>query len=274
METKSERPWVCSNHISEIAEPEDFKQPFIRFFENDYKGKTFGIREELLDAACLDLDKLETATSGDRNHETMDLAAGIADFDETERKKSNLRLLLVELKLDCISFNSLSKDKRNLVCKDRYSRDLLKAYSLEKKSFFIFTRSVKPQAERGFSQWGQERNCKFFDEWKALDPDRLNELLKFESDFPYRPITDLADFLSLVTKYIGNQDIDSLFEHVEYLRYQAESYYNRYKLGEVRHICDTVCQTLIPLVPKIERDQDYLNLLLDDFERLRARADI
>lgn len=189
-------------------------------------------------------------------------------------KKTSHRLLPVELKLDCVSFNSLSKDKGNLINKNLHSRDLLKAYSLEKKSFFIFTKSVAPQAERGFSQWGQERNCKFFDEWKALDPERLNELLKFESDFPYRPITDLTDFLSLTTKYIDNQDIDSLFDHLEYLRCQAESYYNKYKLEEVKHICDTVCQTLIPLVPNIEKDQDYFNLLLEDFERLRARADI
>lgn len=274
MGSKYEKPWVCCGLLAEMEDNEDFRQPFLSFFEKDYQGRTFGVRKELLDVTCIDLDKFETAISGGRNQETMDLAVGIADFDETERKKSSHRLLPIELKLDCISFRSLFKERRNLINKDQHSRELLQAYPLEKKSFFIFTKPVAPQAERGFNQWGRERGTDFFKEWKALDPDRLSELLRFESDFPYLPITDLKNFQATITKFIETQDFSSVFGYLEYLRDLAATHYRKYRLEEVKHISGTVLHIISPLLPQVTQDQEYLGLLLEDFEHLRTLSDI
>lgn len=86
-------------------------QPFIKSFsqiiDKDTPDVDFGFREETLQSLALDVDDMEEFHAIGEKQESMDAAFGIADYDATSCKISNQRIQLIELKLDCRSFNSL-----------------------------------------------------------------------------------------------------------------------------------------------------------------------
>lgn len=84
----------------------------------DSPGKSFGFDNRLLEAECIDSDKVEADRYGS-NEKTMDLIMGLADFNDVKQKYTRQYLLPIELKLNCVTFNVKLKCLKE---KDKHTR--------------------------------------------------------------------------------------------------------------------------------------------------------
>lgn len=109
--------------------------------ERDYKGRNYFNP----DIECLDMDTYETKECSGRKDCTVDAVIGIASC--VNKRKSRLRLLLVELRMNYRKAENLSFSK--LTEKVRHTRQLL-GYDLpiDSKSVFVFTEKVAYGVER------------------------------------------------------------------------------------------------------------------------------
>lgn len=112
----------CEDVLSSCRTYKNYKCTFEEIVQKDSGDKDFGFdKKRILKMQSFDVDEIErnTGKSGNKNC-TMDLVIGIASFDCTKRKFSNRRLLPVELKLNCKSFNpKIIGDLKN---KDEHTR--------------------------------------------------------------------------------------------------------------------------------------------------------
>ena len=268
MEKKTDTEYVYNKSVVDAAGIKDcFKHSFLYFLKKDYEGKFYGFSDRVLATYCVDMDELETDSPFPQNDNTMDLAIGIGRFDDTERVFSNKRLLPVELKLKCESFRSLHKDRERLIGKDVHTRDLLKEHNVDSKSIFLFTKEVAPEALRYFIQWKRESKVRF-GHWKAMDSEQYTEFIGFEEEFPYRTLTNLEDLDNILDSFIDDGDYEGMIDWLYGLKEKAESFLQRYKLPEVKHISTTAAEAIARIMPKVACEKDYIALQLEEFRKI------
>lgn len=252
--------YVVDSHI-----PQKYKQKFANILDKDYSGKRFGFTQRVLDTACIDIDSIEKDNGGDNNN-TMDMVIGIARFDDSRRVFNNNRFLPVELKLGCKSFDEISK--KELLDKDAHTRDILNSSSLsvDAHSVFLFTKNVAPSAKNIKSRWEREKNGSKIKTWEIKSPDEYNSYIQFESDFPYKPLTDIDSLKGRINTLFSNGDIDGLITFIDYWQRMAESYrYRNNNYNECSAIAEGLSESIKSLVGKNQNtDIDEYLMILDE----------
>lgn len=143
--------------------------------ERDYPGKNYFDKR----IECLDMDTYERTVCFGRANCTTDAVIGISDHNNNRRE--NRRLLLVELRMKYQSDEHLSETK--LVKKIKHTRVLLgAALTIERKTCFVFSRDVAPQARSWVENKKNEGGggeVKFFDVYSV---DEFNESVQCLED--------------------------------------------------------------------------------------------
>jgi len=165
----------CSLVIDNLQSDKRFIRLFGEILAKDYKSRTFGFSTDILSMKCVDVDLKEADNRG--NHKkTMDLMAGVADFDGRTGKYTSQRLLPVELKLDCKSMNGI-KDS-DLVDKDSYTRRMFTGVIIDRRSVFIFREgTVINQALSKLRRWKKGPDSSVMKQWEFLSPAQFNEYI-------------------------------------------------------------------------------------------------
>lgn len=262
MKTNQDR--VYHNPILDnIVDSQQYRHDFVHFLDKDYKGNIYGFSKRILGTQCLDMDEKEAAISGD-NDKTMDLVVGVARFDDTNRTYTQMRLLPVELKLGCSSFNGISKSQ--LLGKNQHTRDMLAHFQMDNHSVFIFKKEVVSQARSGKSRWEKEPNSNVIANWEMLSPEDYNEYIGFENDFPYRPITNLKEIRENIKNLVEQRDWDGCIDYIERERKIAEQYKIKYKLHECQAIAVELDNQIdVIMRKKISTDYtEYFSMLKEE----------
>ena len=216
---------------------------FIDFLVKDYDGKTFDFNDQILKTVCVDIDEMETDNGGNNNN-TMDLAIGIAKYDDSRQRFSNRRMLPVELKLGCLSFDGITKD--SLIHKDQHTRGLIisQSLSVDEHSVFLFTKGVSPSAKNEKSRWENETNSNALKHWEMLSPQEYNDYIGFMKDYPYKPITDINAIALGLDILFNNEEFDECIDYIDKWKTNAENYHNKYMLDECKAIVDGILHCL------------------------------
>lgn len=239
-------------------------QNFIDTFENvvhkDSPGKNFGFDARILAMQCIDMDEVEKAQSGS-NDRTMDLVLGLSDFDDVRQAFSRSYLLPVELKLNCVAFNL---GVTELMGKDTHTRSYNLGIGFCATSVFLFTKNVVPHAQNSIHRWALGSNSKRMKEWKVMTPQVFNSFIKFKTDFPYVPQTDMGIVEQQITTFLVSQDIDGCAAYIqENLRKRMETYYYVYNMLEVKYVADKlkdIMRTVVDGSSLTDMEKEYLNL--------------
>lgn len=253
------------SYVVDSPIPQKYKQRFANILDKDYSGKRYGFTQRVLETACIDMDFIEKNNEGDNNN-TMDMVTGIARFDDSRRVYNNDRFLPVELKLGCKSFDEISKNE--LLDKDAHTRDILNSSSLsvDAHSVFLFTKNVAPSAKNIKSRWEKEKNGSKIKTWEIKSPDEYNSYIQFESDFPYKPLTDIESLKGRINTLFSNGDIDGLITFIDYWQRMAESYrFRNNNYNECSAIAEGLSESIKSLVGKNQNtDIDEYLMILDE----------
>lgn len=216
---------------------------FFDFLVKDYKGKVFEFNDQIQKTVCIDIDEIETDKGGDNNN-TMDLVIGIAKYDDTRQQYSNCRMLPVELKLGCLSFDGITKEE--LIQKDQYTRGFIISHSLsvDEHSVFLFTKGVSPSAKNEKTRWENESNSNALKHWEMMSPQEYNDYIGFKNDYPYKPITDITTIVSTLNILFDRAQYDECIDYVDIWKTNAENYHIKYMLDECNVIVDSIVQCL------------------------------
>lgn len=240
---------------------------FKDFLVKDYGSNTFNFDQRILDTICLDMDQIEIDLNNNQNR-TMDLAIGIAKYNNTNQSIHDKRLLLVELKLGCLSIDAISKTE--LMGKDQHTRNLLSEYPVDSFSVFIFTNKVAPQAKSEKARWEKEPNASAIKNWLMMSSTDYNAYIGFREDFPYQPITNLTAISQMIHQLSQEKNYDGCIDYIEEKKYEAEIYKLKYNINECKAITSSLYEAITAiLAQEIPTDySDYLYLLLGDVKTL------
>ena len=101
-----------------------------------------------------------------------------------------------------------------------------------------------------------------------MDSEQYNEFIGFEEDFPYRPLTNLEDIDNILDSFIDDGDYEGMIDWLYGLKEKAESFLQRYKLPEVKHISTTAAEAIARIMPKVACEKDYIALQLEEFRKI------
>lgn len=192
----------CEDVLSSCRTYENYKCTFEEIVQKDSGNKDFGFNECIIKMQSFDVDEIERNTckkSGNKNC-TMDLVIGIASFDCTERKFSNRRLLPIELKLNCKSFNLKIDDLKN---KDEHTREMeWNGVPFSSKSIFLFPSGIIDIANRFVASKQRGSGGSDIRNWILFDPNGFNDYIHFVESCPYYPETDFSNIENTINKFI------------------------------------------------------------------------
>lgn len=239
-------------------------QNFIDTFGNvvhkDSPGQNFGFDARILAMKCIDMDRVEIAQGGS-NDKTMDVVLGLADFDDVRQVFSRKYLLPVELKLNCVAFNLQSKD---LSGKDTHTRSYNLGIGFCATSVFLFTKNVVSHAQNSIHRWKLGSNSKRTKEWKVMTPQVFNSFIKFKTDFPYIPQTDMGIVEQQITTFLASQDIDGCAAYIQdTFRKRMEAYSKVHNTFEIKYVAEKlkdIMRTAIDGSTLRDFEKEYLNL--------------
>lgn len=236
MESKKNRVYI-EQIVKQSQISNKYHHLFIDFLVKDYDGKTFEFNNRIQETVCVDIDEMENDRGGNNNN-TMDLAVGIAKYDDTRQTFSSCRMLPVELKLGCLSFDEIKKD--DLIHKDQYTRGFIISHSLsvDEHSVFLFTKKVSPSAKSEKSRWENESNSNALKHWEMMSPQEYNDYIGFKNDYPYKPITDVKVVVSILNNLFDNEKYDECIDYIDKWKNNAENYFRKYMLDECNAIVD------------------------------------
>lgn len=241
-----------------------YRSTFGKIVKKDSRDKAFDFSPRILGMQSLDIDKIEDSRSTDKNS-TMDLAIGIADFDDTNRTFAKKCLLLIELKLNSATFNLKRLD---LCSKDKHTREMeWNNLSLCQTSVFVFPEKVIGKAKSNLRSWQSGSDGASMKKWVFLSPADFNEYIKFEEDYPYKPITDFGIIDTKIESFVSNEQFEACADYIyTEVKEKLEYFHNHYKEQEVRHIVENLqatSQRLFPNLPDKE-EAKYLKLVIEE----------
>ncbi len=271
----------CEDVLSSCRTYKNYKCTFEEIVQKDSGNKDFGFdKKRILKMQSFDVDEIErnTGKSGDKDC-TMDLVIGIASFDCTERKFSNRRLLPVELKLNCKSFNL---EKGKLKEKDKHTRAMeWNGVPFSTKSIFLFpsVRIIR-EAKNRLGRWKRGSGGSDMKNWVLLTPKGFNTYIHFEEDCPYSPKTDFSRIESTINKFITKDKIeDCAYYLYDSIRPILEDFKNQYKIEEIRYVVECLRKTMDAIYPKLPPSNEAKLLksiseddILDPYEKFIAKS--
>lgn len=241
---------------------------FGRIVQKDSPGKSFGFSPRILDMRCLDMDKVEVAQPGS-NAKTMDLVLGLSDFDDVKQESTSGYLLPVELKLNCEAFNLKFDD---FAGKDEHTRRYDLGVRFTANSVFLFTEQVCAQAKSYVARWQRGSNSQKAKGWEVMTPMAFNFYVKFTSDYPYHPQTDMNDVECKISAFLKEGDVDGAERYIQgNVKPKMEKYYHVYNILEVQYV---VKQLRAILEQECQAhgiggdDKVYLTIAVDDIAGL------
>lgn len=251
-----------SKPVINSASPEQSRCKFGEVLAKDYGSNTFGFDDKVLSSPCIDLDTWEISRSGS-NDCTMDAAVGIASFNTVSRKRSNHRLLLVEMKLG-VTGARFNPRKGELEGKVTHSRAvLLVNHNVDPHNFFIVPTDYLSQALNELSRWKRGSGSAALASWEFLDPPRFNNLISLETDFPYIPKTDIKAIEDDIKAAVYS---DAICKAIRRWMDVAQDYANRFVVEEARFILQNLIKITTEKIKDIEdeEEREYLTLELED----------
>lgn len=255
----------CEDVLSSCRTYENYKCTFEEIVQKDSGNKAFGFEERILKMQSFDVDKIEMNTSENADKDcTMDLVIGIASFDDTERKFSNRRLLPIELKLNCKSFNL---EKGKLKEKDKHTREMKWNYvPFSSKSIFLFPSGIIDKAKNELGRWKRGSGGSDVKNWVLLTPNDFNNYIVFAEDYPYSPKTDFSSIENTINEFITEGNIGGCTCYlVESVRSRLEVFQKRYKIEEIKYVVECLRKTMDAIYPKLPQS--------DEAEFLKSRSD-
>lgn len=216
---------------------------------------------------CLDVDFYEKqvlCTSHPDN--TVDAVIGISSFENN--KATNPHLLLIELRMNYQSTNSLSKAEMER--KVTHTKALLGGECpIKKECLFIFNDSIAPQAVSWFSRQsrtgGELKHC------TVCSTTSFSDKVKSSSDFPYTPIHPKENILNSTQPYCKSAEWDNFMKQVKFWCKKACEY--QYKNpSEYEHIKDVITEIWQDFKHEThslcEEEEFEMELLEEEFELL------
>lgn len=227
--------------------------------EHDYRGEDYFPKERHISA--LDMDTYARKLTPTRS--SVDAVIGVCDYDGKKRSKE--RFLLVELKLDVVSVDSIKKADYLAKEDDTISmtgRDI----PIDNNVYFVYSPKVYQLARRKLNSFNNETHRK----WKAVTSKELYSNLKEESDFQYNPENDLSAIeFSLLNNL--SYDVCTFVRIWDFWKNKSISYYssnyNEYKyISNVLHKVKTQIKEGNVQLPSNADDftREYIDILLDE----------
>lgn len=184
-----------------------------------------------MDIDGIDLDQYEIDRAISNRDMTIDAMVGVADY--SKNRVVNSRLLLVELRMDYDSTKHLHHSK--LLGKVNHSRIVVgSAVRVDEQSVFVFQDGVAEQAKKWMFNTKQEYADA--ENWVAMSPSELENLLQPLASMPYQPKTDMTGATSDMSNRIAAKDFEGLLELIYYWHKRAEAFKSQYELREEAHI--------------------------------------
>lgn len=269
----------CEDVLSSCRTYENYKCTFEEIVQKDSGNKDFGFNECIIKMQSFDVDEIERNTckkSGNKNC-TMDLVIGIASFDCTERKFSNRRLLPIELKLNCKSFNLKIDDLKN---KDEHTREMeWNGVPFSSKSIFLFPSGIIDIANRFVASKQRGSGGSDIRNWILFDPNGFNDYIHFVESCPYYPETDFSSIENTINKFITKDDIEGCIRYLEEsVRPRLEVFQKRYKIEEIKYVVECLRKTMDAIYPKLPQsdEAEFLKItsdgILDSNEKFIAKS--
>lgn len=241
-----------------------YRSTFGEIVKKDSGDKTFGFSTRILGMQSLDIDKIEDSRGADKNS-TMDLAIGIADFDNIDCTFSNECLLLIELKLNSVTFNLKRLD---LCSKDKHTREMdWNNLSLCQTSVFVFPEKVIGRAKSNLRSWQLGSGGASMKKWVFLSPADFNGYIKFKGDYPYNPITNFGIIDTKIESFVSNEQFEACAKYIyTEVKEKLEYFHNHYKEQEVRHIVENLQSTSQKLLLNLpdKTEAEYLKLVIEE----------
>lgn len=229
--------------------------------ERDYPSEGFSFDSRI---ECLDMDSYERVRSPHNIYKTVDAVIGICACS-TNKRKSNPRLLLIELRMGYENVERLSVSR--LLGKVAHTRDLLGSeLSIERKSCFIFNRKIFNQARRWFSDRGNEVGE--FKHFVVYSVDEFNSNILSYDDLPYTPINSPNLIRENIFEWIKKEDVKSLLKSLNYWlkRTQEYKYSNRAEYESMKEVLSEICNEISSITLTMTEDEEIeKDILLDDF---------
>lgn len=269
----------CEDVLSSCRTYKNYKCTFEEIVQKDSGDKDFGFdKKRILKMQSFDVDEIErnTGKSGNKNC-TMDLVIGIASFDCTERKFSNRRLLPIELKLNCKSFNLKIDDLKN---KDEHTRAMeWNGVPFSSKSIFLFPSGIIDIANRFVASKQRGSGGSDVKNWVLLTPNDFNNYIVFAEDYPYSPKTDFSSIENSINNFITEGNIWGCTCYlVESVRPRLEVFQKRYKIEEIKYVVECLRKTMDAIYPKLPQSDEAEFLksksdeILDFYEKFSAKS--
>lgn len=269
----------CEDVLSSCRTYKNYKCTFEEIVQKDSGDKDFGFdKKRILKMQSFDVDEIErnTGKSGNKNC-TMDLVIGIASFDCTERKFSNRRLLPIELKLNCKSFNLKIDDLKN---KDEHTREMeWNGVPFSSKSIFLFPSGIIDIANRFVASKQRGSGGSDIRNWILFDPNGFNYYIHFVESCPYYPETDFSSIENTINKFITKDDIEGCTRYLEEsVRPRLEVFQKRYKIEEIKYVVECLRKTMDAIYCKLKQSEEaeFLKItsdgILDSNEKFIAKS--
>lgn len=227
--------------------------------ERDYPGNNYFDKR----IECLDMDTYEREVCFGQADCTIDAVIGISDRNNNRR--GNRRLLLVELRMEYQSDAHLSETK--LVKKIRHTRDLLgAALAIERKTWFVFSRDVAPQARfwvENKKNEGGGGEVKYFEVYSV---DEFNESVQCLED-GYTPEIPSEIIKADISAYGLSGKWRELDKYIRWLlNYAVKKRRSNY--AEYQNVKDAVKEAWQEVYregqPYPDEDTEYMAMVLDE----------
>lgn len=238
----------------DVTEANAFTSTFGSVIAKDSGDKTFGFSERILAMECIDMDLWEKSLSGDAD-KTMDCAIGISAFDDTTRRHSSHRILLVELKMNCTS-RKATISSGELSGKVRHSKEMLIKHTLDKHMIFLFPETQRSLYARELSRWQRGTDKSIYQNWKVLSPSQFNNYIGFKEDYPYKPIYSEVSISQSLLVPSAKNNYDGLLIELEGWKDKLNECMVRYQSEEVKHIRSVISKTMETILPSMPNGED------------------
>lgn len=209
-----------------------FRKTLKEIVQKDSPGKTFEFTDSVLQISALDLDDIEAECGGEKSS-TMDCLVGIGSYNPYKGDLTNVRYMLIELKLNSKKDHL---DKKSLTSKVNHSSELLKDKPLEQIKVFIYPERMFQLAKRHFSSWQRGDKSNYYKLWKCMTPAMYNEFILFKENIPLIPLYGDDEIHSSFSDAFNNISTDEFINVLEYWVTKAVEFRNQYQIFQEQNI--------------------------------------
>lgn len=257
--------WLHSDIIVSHSLYSNFGCSLSEISDRDYPNRNY-ITDSI---EALDLDSYETSLRDRDNDCTVDAVLGICN--ERQGKPCNPRHLLVELRMDYTSVNTLSSS--HIRQKEVHSRDLLNACvdhtPIDPSLCLLFDNSIISQVKRWLSRMQLEHT--YAQSWLVFSPSTFHNHINAGAQLPYTPKPATINTINRFKAIVETQDLGALEKESQNISHYLSDSRQRYEKGECSYICQCINDSLSKLKFWSFDDEDDLilhGIIIQDIEQL------